>query len=183
MQWQKALFGERSLTKVAGLFVDRASAETAASQLLDGAGFAPTQVRLLGPEVGNLKDRDLLARQVEPEQHGIWRTILRAHLTMGLLGFVAGTLLFAGWWLSGDAAIRTTPGMAWVSMAGFGATFGLLLGGLLSMRPDHGRVISRVRRALRLGRWAVVVHPVSAEQTQLALTRLRPISLRVLRSF
>lgn len=183
MRWQQALFGERSLTKVAALFVDRASAETAASQLLQGAGFSAPQVRLLGPETGSLRDRDLLARQVEPEPDGIWRTILRAHLTLGLLGGLAGTLLFAGWWLSGAAAIRSTPFMAWVSMAGFGATFGLLIGGLLSMRPDHGRVISRVRRALRHGRWAVVVHPTDPEQTRLALARLRPISLNVIRSF
>jgi len=39
-----------------------------------------------------------------------------------------------------------------------------LIGGLLTARPDHAWVIATVRRAVRQGRWAVVVHPLSQQQ-------------------
>ena len=55
--------------------------------------------------------------------------------------------------------IASSPLLALIALVGFGTTFGLLAGGLLPMRPDHIRLITRVRSALRHDHWAVVAHP------------------------
>ena len=181
-QWIHAFFGERSLTKVAGVFPARAEAEQAARRLVAASGLARDQVRVLAPRDGAWARADVLARQIEPEDRGIWNTILRAHVLAGVIGFLAGAALYMALLLAGHAAIKSTPGMALVAMAGFGATFGLLAGGLLSIRPDHGRLIALVRRYLRAGRWAVVAHPVSPEQTARAMRTLHDGSERVVRT-
>lgn len=177
-----AFFGERSLTKVAGLFNTRSEAENAARHLLQDSDLDDSQVRVLSPDDGSVAHNTLLARKMEPEQSGIWHTIIRAHVTTGILGALAGIALYLALMSTGHPIMRSTPGMSLVAMAGFGATFGLLVGGLLAMRPDHGRVINLVRKALKNGRWAVVAHPVNAGQTHRAVDLLKQGSLRVVRS-
>ncbi len=179
----EALFGERSRTKVAGLFSNRVEAEGAAFHLLQTPGMKHSQVRLLSPDEGRAARNNDLARQMEPEQHGIWLTIIRAHVTMGLLGAIAGTLLFLGLLAAGSPGVHSTLFMSWVAMAGFGAIFGLLVGGLLSMRPDQGRVINLVRRGLQRGQWAVVAHPTNADQTHQVIDMLEHDHANVVRSF
>ena len=69
-----------------------------------------------------------------------------------------------------------------IAIVGFGCVFGLLLGGLLALRPDHVLLISNLRKALNAGSWAVVVHPVGATQVQAALDYFASTDTRVLRS-
>jgi hypothetical protein len=183
IKWQSLFFGERSLTKVAGLFGSRNGADGAARALLGASALQPGQVMVLGPQDG-LASRDAVLEQaVEPEQRGIWLSIIRGHVMMGLLGMVAGVVLFVALMAYGHPAVSSTPGMAFVAFVGFGITFGLILGGVLSLRPDQGRVMTLVRRGLLNGHWAVVAHPLNARQTAQAMTSLRAGSLRVLRSF
>lgn len=61
--------------------------------------------------------------------------------------------------------VASSPLLAFIALVGFSITFGLLAGGFLSMRPDHIRLITRVRSALRHNHWAVVAHPTTPEQT------------------
>lgn len=177
-----ALFGERSLTKIAALFSDRQMAETAARHLVQDAGMAPAQVRVLPPDAGKPVRAEALAVQVEPEQAGIWHTIIRAHVTMGLVGAFVGSLVFLVLWALDNPAVRSAPGFSFGTFTGLGATFGLIAGGLLALRPDHGRVIALVRRGLQGGQWAVVAHPFNAGQTHRALEHLKHGSERVVRS-
>ena len=116
----------------------------------------------------------------QPEQRGIWLTIIRAHLTLGALGLLAGAALFAALWTTGNPAVRATPGMGLVALAGFGLTFGLIIGGLLSLRSDQGRLI---RRGLKRGHWVVVAHPADSAQIQQTMQSLTVGSLPVMRSF
>lgn len=181
--WYEALFAERSRTKVAGLFVNAFEAQDAAIHLLQRSGMQHSQVRVLSPHEGALAHQDLLARHMEPEPHGIWHTIIRAHVTMGLLGAAAGTLLYVYMLTHEPGLIHSTRLMSWVAMAGFGGTFGLLLGGLLSIRPDHGLLIALVRKGLEKGQWAVIAHPFNAEQTHKAVDLLQLDHAHVVRSF
>jgi len=176
-------FGERSVTKVAGLFASRADADLAASGLMGGSGLSAAQVNVLGPTDGATSRMAVLGRTMEPEQRGIWLTVIRAHLALGALGFLAGALLYVALMSTDNAALRSTPGMGFVALAGFGATFGLILGGALSLRPDQARLIARVRRGLRSGNWAVVAHPVDTVQTHAVVSLLSGSSLKVMRSF
>ncbi|HIV69828.1 MAG TPA: hypothetical protein H9903_02730 [Candidatus Aquabacterium excrementipullorum] len=177
-----AFFGERSLTKVAGVFPARAQAEQAARRLTQASGFQRQQVELLAPQDGDWTRADVLARKMEPEDRGIWSTVIRAHVLSGVIGFLLGAALCLLMWLAGQPGVRASPGLALLAMVGFGTTFGLLAGGLLSMRPDHGRVIALVRQYLRQGRWAVVAHPDTPEQVARAERTLQDGSERVVRT-
>lgn len=158
MQLSRLFFRECSLSKVAATFQDRADAESAAQTLLGLTGMHDRQVQLVQPG-----DRDW-GRKVEPEGVGIWRTAVRAHLTCGFMGLAAGVLLFAAFYVAGVQAVLTTPGMGIVAVAMFGAMFGLMLGGALTLRPDHGAVIAAVQRAMASGMWSVVAHPATRSQ-------------------
>lgn len=182
MKLKSLLFGEQSVTKVAGLFSTRTAAENAARHLQVDSGLGDDQVSVISPAEGRLSHNAALARAIEPEQQGIWVTIVRAHVTMGVIGLLMGLLLYAILMLVGNEALRSTPIIGLWAIAGFGAIFGLLAGGLLAMRPDHGRVIRVVRQGLRHGRWAVVAHPVSADQAHQAEEALRHDSLKMVRS-
>lgn len=177
------LFGERSLTKVAGVFDNRAGADAAATRLRQATGLDASQIRVLHPEDGRRDRRTLLAREVEPERHGIWRTIVRAHVVMGILGLLAGLVVHMLLLRADNPAVESTPLLSLVPMAGFGITFGLLLGGLIALRPDHARLITRVRAALDAGKWAVVAHPLDRAQTQRVIEAFGRQTDTVVRSF
>lgn len=181
-QLMHAFFGERSLTKVAGVFPARAQAEQAARRLTVSSGFHDEQVEVLAPRDGTWRHADALARKMEPEERGIWSTIIRAHVLAGFIGFLGGVALCLVMWLAGQPGVSGSPGLAMIAMAGFGTTFGLLAGGLISMRPDHGRLIALVRQHLRQGQWAVVAHPDTPEQVAQAENTLKDGSERVVRT-
>jgi hypothetical protein len=151
MSWNP--IAEKSRTLVAASFDDRVRAEQMASTLerdpeVDG------RVSVIAP------DDPLAARKMEPDQRGIWHTLLRGHLVFGVLGAVVGALIaFAA--IAAWPAAASSPGFTVVFLTVLGAFFGLMIGGLLTLRPDHGAVIQQVRAALERGQWAVVVRPVS----------------------
>ena len=178
----KGLFGEKSLTKVVGLFADRQQADAAAAGVLNSPGMVPGQARVLGPQDAKMSRRELFGRAMEPEQRGIFKTLFFAHIVTGLAGGIAGLLLFL--WLnrSGQPMVASSPLLAFIAFVGFGITFGLLLGGLIAIRPDHVWLINSVRSALQDKRWAVVVHPIDAGQTAAARETLRASGAEVLKS-
>ena len=64
--------------------------------------------------------------------------------------------------------VTSSPVPAFLAMGGVGTAFGLIAGGLLTLRPDHVQLISAVRTALANNRWALVLHPFNAAQVQSA---------------
>ncbi|MDO9007152.1 MAG: hypothetical protein Q8K57_16005 [Thiobacillus sp.] len=182
MKIKHLIFGERSLTKVAALFATKSVAEDVAQQVKVMAGLDDPQVYVVGPPDGGAVNSPAFSRKLEPEQAGIWRTLVRAHVVAGTAGVIAGVLVYLGFLLAASAAVKSSPGVSLVAMVFFGGLIGLLLGGLLTARPDHVRVITAVRRAIRRGRWAVVIHPVTQLQLDLAMRELRTRSDRVVRS-
>lgn len=161
----KGMFGEASLTKVAGLFPDKGQADAAAADVLKTPGMAPGQVRVLGPKDATMSRRDIFGRNLEPEQDGIFRTLLITHGITGVIGAIVGVLLFIGLYRSGQPMIASSPMLAFIAIVGFSITFGLILGGLIAIRPDHVWLITAVRSGLKQGKWAVIVHPVDGGQT------------------
>jgi hypothetical protein len=163
----KLFFGEHSLSKVAASYDSESAAMSAARAVECLPHMYSRQVQLVHPQ-----DKDW-GRKLEPEAAGIWRTAVRSHVTCATVGFAAGTLLFAALMLGGVEAVRSTPGMSLVAMVLFGTMFGLMVGGLLTIRPDHEAVIAPVREGVKAGRWAVVVHPASRQQFAAVLRVLR----------
>lgn len=169
----QGLFGEASVTKLAAVFNTEAEARNARQRVADAAGLRAGQVRLLAPVHAREAWREVLGRAVEPEDSGIARTLLQAHVVGGFAGVVAGVALYMGLRSAGVEAVLQSPRMALGVIVGFATAFGLMLGGLVSIRPDHLRLLYHVRDVLRRGYWAVVVHPVSPEQAAQARDSLQ----------
>jgi len=155
-------FGERSVTKVAAVYDNAESARLAAEAMRRESGMEQWQVRIVRPGEPDF------GAQVEPEDDGIWHTVLRAHASCGVIGLGLGLALFAGMYMAGQQAVVTSPWLAAIAMGGFGIIFGLLAGGALSMRPDHAPLIAATRNAVNTGHWAVIGHPVSETQASAA---------------
>lgn len=180
MKMKEAIFGESSVTKVAGLFSSQADARRAAESMTRRGTFRERQVSVLGPADPPASDR--VSRSLEPEIDGIGITLVRAHVLAGLLGGGLGVGVYSVLLSVDSPMVLSSPGISLIAMMMLGTAFGLLAGGLVSLRPDHNRVGYAVRRALRRGQWAVIVHPVDRRQVDLAKARLARGSYKVVRT-
>jgi hypothetical protein len=124
-------------------------------------------VQLITPREGRV------GRKLEPESHGIFVTMIRAHVGLGLAGAVVGALAFAVLYAMGlPFIVNSAPAAAAIAVF-FGTVAGLLMGGLVTLRPDHDLYILKIREAVGEGRCAVVVHALSHQQMEIAADMLR----------
>lgn len=162
-----AITGELSNSKVAAVFPQEASARQAAHDVAQALALGEAQVQVITPAEPHP------GRKLEPESRGILRTIIVAHIKLGILGAIAGLVLFALLYAIGLPLIVNSPVAAALILLGFGGGGGLLLGGLVSLRPDHDRYVLAARSAMAAGNTTVVVHAFSAEQRSQAADFLR----------
>jgi hypothetical protein len=171
---QVGLFGEESLTLVAATFTDRVTATEVATELR--ADMPHVEVDLVRP-----MDADF-ARRVEPEPAATWLTAIRSHLLLApaglLLGALAATTLVARGW----PAAASSPMFALLFLATLGLFAGLMLAGLLTLRPDRSRVTRSDKSRNRRGQWAVLAHPRSPAQSERVVDRLQKAGGTVTRS-
>ena len=175
MTWQ-ALFGERATTKIAGTF-DRHEDATSTMDTLKGrVEFKGMQLQLIAPH------EKKFGAKLEPEVRGIARTAVRAHAVLGVVGLAAGILLWVILYSIGWNLVRSTPGLSIIPFLFFPTIAGLLLGGLITARPDQTAVITQVRDAVDQGKWALVVHPFSPRQCDEAEAIMKANAVEVWRS-
>jgi hypothetical protein len=160
-----SVFGERSLTVVAAAFDDRQRAESAAADLR-------RQIDQIGTIAVVSPGDSEVARKMEPDQQGIWRTLLRSHLILGVAGVLAGLLAALMLVLAPWPAAAASPGLTALFAGTFGGFLGMMAGGLVTLRPDHGAVIRKMRASLRLGQWGVVARPQNEASAELAFAAL-----------
>lgn len=156
------LTGELSNSKLAAVFDDAAIAHAAAAALTAATDLQAAQVEVITP------DEPHPGSKLEPEGAGIKRTLVVAHVKLGIGGLIAGLVAFAGLIWAGIPFIVQSPWAAGLAMAFFGALGGLMLGGLVALRPDHDPYIHATRDAMAQRRTTVVVHALSAEQADRA---------------
>lgn len=159
--------GEVSNHKVAASFSSASFAQQAAADVTSALSLGLAQVQLVRP------DERHPGHKLEPESSGIWRTIVVAHVRLGVAGVVVGVLAFAVLYETGVPFIVNSAVAALLVLVFFGAIAGLMLGGLVSLRPDHDRFVEATRDAMHEGRTTVVVHAFSAEQRTRAAEFLR----------
>ncbi len=150
--------GEVSDSKVAAIFDSESTARRVAGDLRAKLDLADSQVQVITPH-DPLRDRKLM-----PENRGILRTIVIAHYRLGLAGLAVGAIVFALLYAAGLPFIVASPLFAAAVITSFGGLAGLLLGGLVSLRPDQDPCILKVRGALKQGSSAVVVHAFDADE-------------------
>lgn len=175
MTWQ-ALFGERATTKIAAIYDTRDSAAGAAEALSRRAGLEPSQWMLIAPHEKGF------ARKLEPETQGIARTGVRAHLILGAMGLLAGVALWVLLYSLPITYITASPGASAAVIISFATILGMMMGGLVTARPDHQIVILKVRRAAEQGKWSLVLHPRSPEQCDLLMKELSEAGVEVVRT-
>lgn len=166
-------FGEKSLTLVAGVFDTASTAERLAAQLRLEPGLHTVVVH---------PDDAQIARKLEPEEKGIWRTLLYSHALFMPLGAAIGALIAFGLILGQWPGAASAPLMTLLFLSLVGAFFGGFLAGLLTLRPDHGIVIRQVRAALRRGRHAVIVHPLNELRARKAVAAIERAGAAAVRS-
>lgn len=159
--------GELSNHKVAAVFTSTQTAQQAADAVFAELSLGAAQVQLIRP--GEPRS----SRKLEPESQGIWRTIVVAHIRLGIAGAVLGVLAFAGLYAMGLPFIVNSAVAALLILLFFGAVAGLMLGGLVSLRPDHDRYVEAAQEAMAAGNTTVVVHALTAEQRARAAEFLR----------
>ena len=159
--------GELSQSKVAAVFPDEVAAQRAARELAAALSLGEAQVQVITPAEPHP------GRKLEPESRGIWRTIVRAHVSLGIAGAIVGLLVFALLYELGVAFVVNSAVAAALVLLGFGAVAGLFLGGFVSLRMDHDRYVQATRDAMQAGRTTVVVHAFSSAQRDQAAELLR----------
>lgn len=158
-----SLSGEHSDSKVAVIVAGEASARTIAGNLQRDLGLQDRQVVVVTPHTRRV------GRALEPEARGILHTILIAHYKLGIVGLLAGILLFAVLYGLGIEAVTQSPGLAIAVIASFGIVFGLMAGGFVALRPDHDPYVQGVLTALQEGQCAVVVHALDDAERERAV--------------
>ena len=168
--------GEVSNSKLAAVFDSEASARAALDALVSGAGLQASQVKLVTPTEPhpNIK--------LQPEGKGIWRTVLMAHLWFGIGGVVAGGLAWAVLMWLGVTLIGRSAVMSAVAFVFIGAVAGLMLGGLVALRPDQDRYVQATQDAIAERRFTVVVHALSSDEADRAATVLSGLGAEVTRT-
>ncbi|WP_341676248.1 hypothetical protein [Niveibacterium sp. SC-1] len=170
------IFGERSLTKVAALFKDADSARAAQMELRGTSDMSDAQIRVVAPNDPGFE------LKLEPESVGVRKSMVHAHVFFGVVGLLCGVLLALILHAAKIAAVLAGPIATVMACTAFGTVFGLMVGGFVAARPDHDAMIERVRSGLHEGRWAVVTHPMNAEQERDALRAFHTVHAEVVRT-
>lgn len=160
MKIATGISGEHFDHKVAGIFQDEFTAKRAVDTLSKTTSLQNQQIFVVCPD-----DRHP-GWELEPEDRGIWRTMIQAHFWLGLVGAAVGLIVFFVLFVSGVPFVTTNGVTSAVIAVAFGAVFGMMFGGLMTLRPDHMSYISVSQSALRKGQFVVAVHARSAEQLQ-----------------
>ena len=169
MKLLNSLTEEQSQSKVAAVFDTEDQARHVADDVRRVLQLDAKQVRVVTP-----RDRHP-GRKLEPESHGIFLTILVAHYKLGIAGLVFGLLLFGVLYAKEIPFIVNSPAVSLAVIVAFSINFGLMAGGLVSLRPDHAPYLREAMDALQAGQAVVVVHPLDEAQREQAVAQFQAL--------
>lgn len=164
--------GETFAHKVAAVFENEADAKAAAAEIVRETSLADTQIFVVGPN-----DRHP-GWELEPEDRGIWKTFVRAHIWLGFFGMVFGVVLFFVLYGLSIGFVVANPLASIAIFVSFSGIFGMMLGGLITLRPDHMPYVSVATSALRRRKYVVAVHATSLSQLNEAKAQLKKFNVQ-----
>lgn len=170
------LTGEKYDHKIASIFEVEKNAQQAADALRQQTSLGDHQVFVITPNDSHP------GWELEPEDRGIWRTMIRAHVWLGLAGLVTGLVVFLVLFgLNIRFVVENAVASALIAV-GFGGVIGMMFGGLVTIRPDHMPYVSMAQSALRKGKFIVAVHAKNNDQLQEAQSALQKFNAEVIRT-
>lgn len=162
MSEQNLLSAEEFSHKVSAEYDNQQSADRAVQLLVEKAQIPRQQIDIVNPQ------DPFIARKLEPEVTGIRRTLVRSHLVFGGAGFALGIVLSIILTTIGPTLTQASPLFTFIAVIFLCTSLGLLLAGLVALRPDHDPLIAKTRTAAQNGQWTVVVHCASQAQQERA---------------
>lgn len=168
---------EKHPGKVAGVYAQESGAQQAIHLLRNEGGFSAEEVNLVPPDDTNFDEK------IEPDDKGIGRTLLGSHIILGGCGLAVGLILAAILSVYGPVLTTSSPTMVFIGLATLGTFFGLLVAGLVSLRPDHDGLINDTRHATNNQQWTVIVQTKDDEQQKQAKQLMQGSAVSVSHSF
>lgn len=166
MKPSMSLTGEHEGHKVAAVFETESDVNGTAKALCEETSLTNAQVSVLSPS-----DRHQ-GKELEPEDRGIWQTLVRSHVGLGIgcaiSGFIAYVILSA----IGIGFISQNAVVSASALTALGLMIGLLLAGGVTIRPDHTPYLIKAQSALRKGQYVLAVHSENTQQLQEAKSLL-----------
>lgn len=158
---------EQHTGRVAAIYTNEVSANAARQTLINEGNISPAVISIVKPHDSNL------SKKIEPESQSIAKTIVKSHGWLGLIGAIAGLLLATILSISGPEMTRSSPLFTYLVFIFFGAVFGMMLAGAISIRPDHDPLITKTIEASQENDWTVVVQTDDRAEIDLVKTLLK----------
>lgn len=152
MIFKRYVIGESFPSKVCAIYASRKDAEEATHKLITEGNFSSDQIKIANP--GDVA----IDRKIEPERRGIALTLLKSHLILGGLFLILGVVIATFLSFYGVPATRASPMMTYIAVILISLFIGLILAGLISLRPDHDILIYKAEKAAETDKWTVIVH-------------------------
>lgn len=153
--------------KVSAEYCSSHDAERVAQQLSQRAGFQRRQIRVVQPH-----DPDM-SQKIQPEERGIFQTLAKSHIVLGLGALPLGLLVAALLVTTGPELTRSSPLMTFIALGFLFPAVGLFAAGVVSLRPDHDVLIEKTRAATAAGHWTVIAHCANADDQKRASAVLK----------
>lgn len=176
MKSSTSLTGEHEFHKVAAVFDTEPDALGTAKALCGETSLTDKQVTVLSPSDQHQ------GQELEPEDQGIWKTLVRSHVGLGAGGAVTGFIAFLILSALGISFIAQNAVVAASVLAALGLMLGLLLAGAVTIRPDHTPYLMKAQSALRKGQYVLAVHAESAQQLQEAKSLLHARNVKTVQT-
>lgn len=153
---------ENKSSKVAGVFKDEKSAQSARQKLIDSGSFSVNVIEIVAPEDQNL------SQKIEPNTQEIATTLVKSHSIIGAIGLLVG--LGAALLLTtiGPDMTQSSPLLTYFALGFVGLLLGMMLAGAVSLRPDHDPLISETVKASENQQWSVIVQTRTSAESDRA---------------
>jgi hypothetical protein len=138
---------------------------------------APTVINIVKPEDNNI------SKKIEPESHGIAKTIVKSHGWLGLIGMILGLIIATALVISGPEMTQSSPLFTYLVFIFFGLTFGMMIAGAVSIRPDHDPLITKTVEASHENHWTVIVQTDDHEEIDLIKDLLEGSAISISETF
>ncbi len=176
MKPSMSLTGEHESHKVAAVFETESDANGTAKALCNETSLTNEQVSVLSPA-----DRRQ-GKELEPEDQGIWQTLVRSHVGLSVGGAVSGFVVYVILNALGIGFISQNTVVSASALPALGLMLGLLLAGGITIRSDHTPYLMKAQSALRKGHYVLAIHAESTQQIQEAKSLLRARNVKTVQT-